>query len=137
MEGVWKELYHENILEEDSNQVNNTYVECLVSSKKKAKRIFDKEEALKINALFESDFRKGIIIDLKTKKRISCNKEVRVYVVDESEHNSTHLNDEQFMTLAEGLGRVFTLDRFQTAFNNEEINTNTDLIRIIETECSI
>jgi hypothetical protein len=57
--------------------------------------------------------------------------ETRVYVVDSQEHNTKHLTDDMFMTLAEGLGRVYTLPTFQEAFNYGDVNTFTDVIRII------
>ena len=57
--------------------------------------------------------------------------ETRVYVVDSEEHNTKHLTDDEFQTLAEGLGRVYTLQGFQEAFNYGDVNTFTDIIRII------
>ena len=36
------------------------------------------------------------------------------------------------MDEAEAQGRVYTLKGFQNAFNNDEINTSTDLIKIIQ-----
>jgi hypothetical protein len=55
--------------------------------------------------------------------------EPRVYIIDTS--YAIPIADEDFMTLAEKLGRVYTLPGFQKAFNKEEINTSTDIIRII------
>lgn len=58
--------------------------------------------------------------------------ETRVYVVDseEDEYEPT-MNDEDFMTLAEQGGRVYTLPTFQEAFNFGDVNTFTDIIRFI------
>lgn len=58
--------------------------------------------------------------------------ETRVYVVDseEDEYDPT-MNDEDFMTLAEQGGRVYTLPTFQEAFNFGDVNTFTDVIRFI------
>lgn len=58
--------------------------------------------------------------------------ETRVYVVDseEDEYEPT-MNNEDFMTLAEQGGRVYTLPTFQEAFNFGDVNTFTDVIRII------
>lgn len=57
--------------------------------------------------------------------------ETRVYVVDATEHNTSTLSDEMFMTLAEGLGTVYSLTGFQEAFNYGDVNTFTDIVRII------
>jgi hypothetical protein len=58
--------------------------------------------------------------------------ETRVYVVKEKEgvylHSKT--NDE-FMTLAEEEGRVYTLEGFSQAFNFEGVNSDIDIIRFI------
>ena len=58
--------------------------------------------------------------------------ETRVYVVDsgEDEYDPT-MNDEDFMTLAEQGGRVYTLPTFQEAFNFGDVNAFTDVIRFI------
>lgn len=64
-------------------------------------------------------------------------KEIRVYVVDV--HSDTDeliplLSDEEFMNVAEHNGTVYTLQGFQYAFNNNEINSSAEFIRIIEVE---
>jgi len=62
--------------------------------------------------------------------------ETRVYVLDtadfgeQTKHHSDLTNDE-FQTLAEEQGRVYTLGGFQEAFNSEEINSTIDIIRVI------
>lgn len=58
--------------------------------------------------------------------------ETRVYVVDaeEDEYEPT-MNDEDFMTLAEQGGRVYTLPTFQEAFNYGDVNTSIDVVRFI------
>ena len=58
--------------------------------------------------------------------------EIRVYVADaEEEEYEPTMNDEEFMTLAEQGGRVYTLPTFQEAFNYGDVNTFTDVIRFI------
>lgn len=61
--------------------------------------------------------------------------EIRVYVVDH--HNAPEIafdfdetNHESIMAYAEAIGSVYSLKGFQDAFNNEEVNTATDLILI-------
>lgn len=60
--------------------------------------------------------------------------ETRVYVLDvndlEDKHHS-ELTDDEFQSLAEEEGRVYTLNGFQEAFNLEEIDSSIDVIRII------
>lgn len=60
--------------------------------------------------------------------------ETKVYVVDTTQE----ITDENyfgyeisFMNEAERQGNVYSLKGFQDAFNNDKINTNTDLIKII------
>lgn len=64
-------------------------------------------------------------------------KEFRVYVVDV--HSDTDeliplLSDQEFMNVAEDNGTVYTLQGFQQAFNNDEINSSEEFIRIIEVD---
>lgn len=63
-------------------------------------------------------------------------KEFRVYVVDMDviETVDMFITDEIFMNLAQKTGRVYTLKQFQSLFNDEFIDSSTDLIRIIEVE---
>lgn len=63
-------------------------------------------------------------------------KETRVYVVDVDtlENTDSFITKEMFMEIAENTGRVYTLEGFQSAFNCEEVNTHTDIIKIIEVE---
>ena len=63
-------------------------------------------------------------------------KEFRVYVVDLDmlTNSDDFLTKEMFMEIAESTGRVYTLEGFQSAFNCEEVNTHTDIIKIIEVE---
>ena len=69
--------------------------------------------------------------------------ETRVYVVEnidsigdmtdiltENIHYS-ELSDSDFMELAEQDGRVYSLQGFQDAFNEEEVNTAIDVVRFI------
>jgi len=41
------------------------------------------------------------------------------------------LSDEEFMTEAERQGNVYSVEGFEKAFNDMEINTFTDVIKII------
>jgi len=63
-------------------------------------------------------------------------KELRVYVVDIDtvEEQTGLVTDEVFMQLAEQRGTVYSLKGFELAFNYEELNTSTDMIRFIEVE---
>ena len=67
------------------------------------------------------------------KDRLPYEVETRVYVVDlnDNDFDGDNTTDEEFMTLAEENGRVYTLDGFQEAFNFEEINSSIDVIRFI------
>ena len=74
--------------------------------------------------------------------------ETRVYVVKNidsiglmsdiliDDKHYTDLTDEEFMTLAEEDGTVYTIQGFQEAFNNEEINSAIDVIRFISVPCN-
>lgn len=63
--------------------------------------------------------------------------EIRVYVIEAEntlmvdERIFSDLTDEEFMDLAEEEGRVYSLEGFKDAFNEEEINTAIDVIRFI------
>lgn len=72
-------------------------------------------------------------------------KELRVYVIDIEEidddfldnmgiDQSVQLNDKDFITVAEEQGNVYTLNGFAQAFNDQDINSSTDIIRFIEVE---
>lgn len=63
-------------------------------------------------------------------------KEIRVYIVDpfKLDVSYSELTDDEFIIEAEGSGRVHTLEVFQEAFNNEDVDTMEDVIRIIEVE---
>ena len=65
--------------------------------------------------------------------RLPYEVEIRVYVVDtnDNNYNGDETSDEDFMTMAENDGRVYTLDSFQYAFNFSEVNTDIDVIRFI------
>lgn len=60
--------------------------------------------------------------------------ETRVYVIDTFNtvvKNWNEITDEEFMTLAEESGNVYTLEGFKEAFNNSDINTEIDVLRFI------
>ena len=71
-------------------------------------------------------------------------KELRVYVINiedvdferQMPVNTTveELSDKDFIEIAEEQGLVYTLNGFTQAFNNENINSSTDIIRFIEVE---
>lgn len=62
--------------------------------------------------------------------------EIRVYVLDTfnlKERDWNSLTDEEFMTLAEEDGNVYSLVGFTEAFNQQDLNTDVDVIRFINT----
>lgn len=62
-------------------------------------------------------------------------KEIRVYLVDLYEVSHVQKprdwSDKKFMAEAEKQGTVYTLQGFVTAYNEDEINQNNSVIRII------
>jgi hypothetical protein len=66
------------------------------------------------------------------------NKEIRVYVLDcqdiSIDKGFTELTEKEWMDECERQGRVYTLEGFQRAFNEEEINSSIDVIRFITIE---
>ena len=64
--------------------------------------------------------------------------ETRVYVINTNDERVedieciSDLTNDEFMFEAEEQGRVYTLKGFQIAFNESEVNTETDIIRFIE-----
>ncbi|WGK93818.1 MULTISPECIES: hypothetical protein [Flavobacterium] len=70
------------------------------------------------------------------KNRLPYEVETRIYVLDtadfgEQEKHYSDLTNEEFQSLAEEQGRVYTLEGFQEAFNLGEINSSIDFIRFI------
>lgn len=63
-------------------------------------------------------------------------KELRVYAVDVDilENYTNLITDDVFIELAEKQGTVYSLKGFELAFNYQELNTSTDIIRFIEVE---
>ena len=72
-------------------------------------------------------------------------KELRVYVInlegitedfyDEMQIDMLDdLDNDSFIETAEKQGGVYTIQGFQSAFNEEEVNTAVDVIRFIEVE---
>jgi len=59
--------------------------------------------------------------------------ETRVYLltVEDSDISEENMSDGEFMKLAEEKGSVYSLEGFQQAFNWEEVNSSTDVIRFI------
>ena len=58
-------------------------------------------------------------------------KEQRVYMIDTTFNDLDISTDKIFMEISEKQGNVYSLEGFTKAFNNGEINSNTDIIRII------
>lgn len=77
--------------------------------------------------------RKSSLVDNNNLK-IMETKEIRVYLIDidnyEFEEVPTVWKDEKFISEAEIQGNVFSLNGFQEAFNNEELNLES-YIRIL------
>lgn len=60
--------------------------------------------------------------------------EIRVYVIDtfnSQKQDWSNLTDEEFITIAEEDGNIYTIQGFQEAFNLGDINTDIDVIRFI------
>lgn len=55
---------------------------------------------------------------------------MKVYVL-QSTQKTVWLSDEDFMELAEEEGSVYSLYGFMKAFNEQEVSTSTDCIKII------
>jgi hypothetical protein len=64
------------------------------------------------------------------------NKELRVYVVDANllEVSYEELTDGEFVQEAENQGNVYSLVGFQEAFNDGEIDSSVEVLRVIEIE---
>lgn len=62
-------------------------------------------------------------------------KQTRVYVINTDIQRSSifyqRMTDEEFMDEAEFQGTVYSLEGFVDAFNNEEVNTISDVIKTI------
>jgi len=56
------------------------------------------------------------------------------FSIDDISGHWDNLTDEEFITEALKHGDTYDLEGFSNAFNNEEVNTFTDVIRIISTE---
>ena len=63
-------------------------------------------------------------------------KELRAYVVnvDVIENYAGFVTDDIFIELAEKQGSVYTLKGFEIAFNYQELNPSTDMVKFIEVE---
>ena len=63
------------------------------------------------------------------------NKEIRVYVLDcqdiSIDKGYEELTEKEWMDECERQGRVYTLEGFQRAFNEEELNSSIDLIKFM------
>jgi len=67
--------------------------------------------------------------------------ETRIYVINVNDERAgdinvplTELSDDEFMFEAEEQGKIYTLKGFEKDFNEEMINTHTDIIRFINTK---
>jgi hypothetical protein len=100
------------------------------------KKLFDNLKILMNRYdLFQADDEVGLALnELET----AVNTEPRVYVINVNDErvadipDTDELTNEEFQFEAEEQGRVYTLDGFAEAFNSEEINSNTDIIRFIQ-----
>jgi hypothetical protein len=67
-------------------------------------------------------------------------KEIRVYVVNcdlyDGKEYILEMTNEQFMDLAEEQGTVYSLNVFETSYNNDWLDTINTYIRFIEVECA-
>ena len=67
-------------------------------------------------------------------------KEIRVYVVScdlyDGEEYIPEMTNEQFMNLADEQGTVYSLNVFESDYNNECVDTINTYIRFIEVECA-
>ena len=71
---------------------------------------------------------------MRGKKKISHENGNQRTELDTVEEQTDLVTDEIFMELAEQRGTVYSLKGFELAFNYEELNTSTDMIRFIEVE---
>tara|TARA_R100000081_G_C4637573_1_gene76226 strand:+ start:313 stop:492 length:180 start_codon:yes stop_codon:yes gene_type:complete len=58
-------------------------------------------------------------------------KEQRVYIINTTINDLDIPTDKIFMDISEKQGNVYSLGGFTKAFNRGEINSHTDIIRII------
>ena len=60
----------------------------------------------------------------------------KIYCISTDDINTYHgdLTDEQFIAAATRHGDTYSLEDFANAFNQSDVNTNTDAIRVITTE---
>lgn len=81
---------------------------------------------------FEKLYR-SITLDDKDRNLIPQEVETRAYVLDTFNVNKewAKLSDEEFITLVEEEGNIYTLNGFQEAFNNAEVNSEIDIVRFI------
>jgi hypothetical protein len=59
------------------------------------------------------------------------NKEIKIYIIEVNGKGSDDYTDEEFITLAEQEGTIYSLKGFQDAFNYEDSVSNNHYIRII------
>ena len=64
---------------------------------------------------------------------ILLTKEQLVYVLDYTDISDNHakLSDEEFISIAETTGKIYSLEGFVSAFNNEDLDVTTEVIRIL------
>ena len=65
--------------------------------------------------------------------RLPYEVEIIAYVVDTNSSDcfANDLSDDEFKELAKEQGRVYNLQDFQEAFNSQEINSASDIVRLI------
>lgn len=82
----------------------------------------------------EEDFKNLTFLQQLTKNSLPKVSETRVYVVDTfniKKRSWKDLTDEEFISLVEEEGNIYTLGGFQEAFNAQDISTEIDVIRFI------
>ena len=101
---------------------------------------FEKENKLLIqyfrklrSQLLDGRFKEDSVLIKAIDYALDGKKELRVYLVDGYfwRNRVNDCDDEEFMSMAEAEGKIYSLQGFVKAFNEEEINTFVDFIRII------
>lgn len=57
---------------------------------------------------------------------------IRDYEIKDDKFSAPSATDQEFINEAERQGTVYSQEGFQEAFNNQDINTASDFLRIIE-----
>lgn len=85
----------------------------------------------------DSQFKNLTELQQSTDNSLPILVETRVYVIEAQQSLTfdekvyTHLTDEEFMTIAEENGTVYSIQVFQDTFNEGDVNSLIDVIRFI------